>query len=57
MQKGLKHTSGYYNQDIGEPVQLSLYSVMRRDQLMNWNFLKLQQKEIIALYERIESIK
>ena len=41
----------------GEPVQLSLLLVHAEDQLMNAEFLKITAEEIIALYERIESIK
>ena len=40
-----------------EAVQLSLLLVHAEDQLMNAEFLKITAEEIIALYERIESIK
>ena len=58
MRRGMKRTLDYYNKETsGEPVPFSLLLVHAEDQLMNAEFLKITAEEIIALYERIETIK
>ena len=58
IEEGDKAHFGLLQQETsGEPVQLSLLLVHAEDQLMNAEFLKITAEEIIALYERIESIK
>ena len=51
------HASLIQKEAGGEPVNPTMLLMHAEDQLMNAEFLKITAEEIIALYERIETIK